>query len=550
MKKIFSIILISFLFVACKKDLSSVPTSVQIPSSVSETAFFRISDTVPAVVKKLAQRIEKQNKKYRFIENFIRKEGYAVWNKVNIYTTKTDRTIFRNTNTASSDTILFVPLVLPNTTYVNSFLACRVDGDTVAIKLHRGRAYKSYGTDPHPDSISAKKLALEIMSLNKDVFSNDVFQVSDSTLFEKTHSKATKWVRIKEEMPMANRVIIFNTVRCYQTGNDGDQGQVVGLESGQNNNYSTSGYNCYAQVVMVFLPDYSDGGGLGVSLDPNNGGGGGSYGMDPTLYWWDDTPCPTPPDPNSPQEVVIGEPTPCNGVIGWQPLHPFFNATVQSNGFQNPCIVAAKNKLPDFDLNLFSKNLLRTPYANTFNWKIVFEENAALMKRDKQGALILDQNGNPIPKPAHSFPVDADKEWHIQINPKFFNGNLLSNSSQEYAGLLILHEIIHGYLDIYMNYYNIVSFETLDQHTIMLKNFVSSMKTTLMRSFNLSEVHATALAIQGMDDVLKTKVENNIVNQWDQEMGQFVFNNYNITISGAYNIFYDYFTGVNGTKCL
>lgn len=517
-----------------------------------------MSNTVPAIVRKLAQRIEKQNNKFHFIERFIKQEGYAVWDKVNIYSTRAGTSNFRTTTTTSSDTILFVPLVLPNTAYVNSFLACRVNGDTVAIKLHRGRAYKSYGNNPNPDSMSAKKLALEIMFLNKDVFGVDEFRIVDSTLFEQTFSKTTNRVRIKEQAPSTlGRWVVVYAIRCHETGNDGDQGQVVGTAPGQNNNYGSSGYTCRDQAVLIFLPgsggpDGGGGSGGGVGLDPNlnPSSNGGSYGVDPSLFWWDNTPCPDPNAPGGPLDNEGTQGTVCNGVIGWRPLHPFFNATVHFDGFQNPCLVAAKSKLPNFDLNLFSKNLLRTPFANTFNWKIVFEESETLLKKDKQGNLLLDQNNNPIAQPARSFAVDANQEWHIQINPKFFNGTLSANSSQEYAGLLILHEIIHGYLDIYMNYYDIVSFNTLDQHEIMLKNFVSSMKVTLMKSFNLSEAHATALAIQGMDDVLKTKVENNYVTQWDQEMGQFVLDNYGITIAGAYNIFYDYTIGVNGTKCL
>ncbi len=75
------------LFHSCKKAELSSPlskSSVTVPNEISERKFFDVPADVAPIVKKLADRIEKQNEKYHFIEKLIRKEGYAIWDKTNI----------------------------------------------------------------------------------------------------------------------------------------------------------------------------------------------------------------------------------------------------------------------------------------------------------------------------------------------------------------------------------------------------------------------------------------------------------------------------------
>ncbi len=375
------------------------------------------------------------------------------------------------------------------------------------------------------------------MFFNHDVFGTDYFKVSDSTLFERTGSKATKYVEVHEvDNFQTNRFIIWNTVRCFRTGDDGDKGQVVRVEPGGTNDYSTAGFDCYAQTVYVFVDDESGGGGIGAgSGDPGQGGGGSNLGYDPNLYWWNNTPCP---EATQNQQLSDGD---CHNVIGWMPLNPIFETTVLANGFTNPCIVAAKNKLPDFDLNILGKNLFRWTGFQPPAWKIVYSEDRTITDRHPT---------NPTLVPAASEP-DADptvRTWYIKLNPTFWEqGTTNTVPTQEIAGLNIIHEYMHGFIYVYKGLFGITKLNNLTTHEAMFKNCIEAMKQQLMKSFSLSTEDATALALQGMDNLFYKNADD--PNTMRQEVNQYAITNYGMSIPQANDRSDQFLNGIKGTKC-
>lgn len=143
--------------------------------------FFALPASAPLSVKRVANELKRQNERKGFITNIIAKEGYAIW----------EHSLVRPVNSAtaarggrSSDTVVIVPLVLSDTRYVNSFILAILNG-TTRLHLFRGDQYTNhrFGT-LNTDSITAEKLSILIMLLDKEVFGYDQFLITDHNLFD------------------------------------------------------------------------------------------------------------------------------------------------------------------------------------------------------------------------------------------------------------------------------------------------------------------------------------------------------------------------------
>lgn len=204
--------------------------------------------------------------------------------------------------------------------------------------------------------------------------------------------------------------------------------------------------------------------------------------------------------------------------------------------FTNPCIVAAAGKLPTFDLNIFSNSFFFTDYNNTVKLKIMFGENRSL--------------GDS--RPADSWPEHPNNNgiWHVDLNPGFWEQATQPNATQEIAGITILHEIVHGYIYFYKDYFDIAVFNELATHEVMFKEFITAMRDTMMNGFGLSQQDATALALQGLDNVLKKEYDiNGNLSSYNQQYNDFALTNYGLSIPEAEAIFDQYLSGAKGTRC-
>ena len=267
----------------------------------------------------------------------------------------------------------------------------------------------------------------------------------------------------------------------------------------------------------------TSGGGGGGSTG-GGGGGGGTGGGGPTM-----PECVAPADSPEPNECTAG----------WEPAIriPFYGIESISNGFTNPCIVAAKNKLPNTGLNVFANVLYFEAISQTYNWKIVFEENRNLVI-----------GTDPIP--AESFGVNATKEWHVVLNPLFWEQATQPNATQEIAGLNILHEIVHGFIYVYKDHFGLTVLNNVNTHEVIFKNFVNAMSTMLQNSFNISANDAKALALQGLDDVLEKQYSAaGTLLTYKADYNQFAITNYSISLSDAEIVFDQYVAGTKGTRC-
>lgn len=520
---------------SCRK--ADAPSSLLHQSP--EEKFFTVPDNVPGTVKRIAALIKEQNARYGFINRIIAKEGYVFWDQADMQTGKLPGRV-------TIDTLVMLPMVLENQRQVNSLLACKVSGDKIEIFLHRGRRYSFYKFDDDPHQLTANGLTMELMYLQKKIFGDSIFRVNDSRLFAqpgKPNDKS-KIIAIRSSPPPFTSLhtwISFAVERCYWYGDDGDQGQVVGVAPGGSNNYADGEWICYTAMVHVFINDYNGGGGSGPVIDPGGGGGGGGGPVNPTPYgWWSHEPCEVP-DPNGPQEPVDDldpNPEPCTDGIRevWHPLYPMLDIENIFTDFTNPCIIAAKNKLPDNMLKIFAKELLIQSEQHE-PWTFSFSEDPTVV--DDQGLKTFGA----------SSPDTVNKIWNIRLNPHFWTKDSVPNPNQEIAGYAILHEMVHGFLFIYKKKYGLDVINNFNTHRVMFTNFITVMSKTLQNAYGISAADATALSLQGLDDALKRYASGAVV-VYQSFYNQFCIDHYGMSLQDARGIYQQYMDGPDkGTKC-
>lgn len=547
MKKMSSPIILGAMFLclglmfclqACKKSDHVLTMSYK-----QEEKFFTVPESTPATVKRIAAFIKAQNEQHKFVKNLVEKEGFVYWDKADVYVGK-----LRNRSTI--DTLIMLPMVLENDRQVNSFLACKVSGEKIDITLHRGRRYNFCSFSEDAQSLTANNVTLELMYLTKKVFGDSVFLVKDPRLFAKNGKiiNKSKILTIRSQKPPVtelNAWLYFNVERCYTYTHDGNEGQLEGVEPGGSADYPYNEWICYPSTVAVFVPDGSGGGGSSATIDPSNGGGGGGNGGDPanpTPYgWWSYDPCQDPNDPQGPISTPDPYPDiPCIDGIKqvWHPLYAIFKVDNITDELVTPCLVAAKSKLPDNMLRIYAAELLIQSEVNA-EWSIIFNEDHS----------IVNSNGAPGIANSHPDPNPAAKVWHVNINPTFWELGTAPNSTQEVAGAVILHEIIHGCIYVYKEKYGLTTLSNFTTHQSMFVNFILIMRKTLQNAYGISETDATALALSGLDGVLRKEYTGSALTSFSTLYNQYAIDNYGLSIPDAHTIYQQYNNGTKGTKC-
>lgn len=523
-------LLLVLIYSGCKKNDNTF-----IQNNELEKKFLTVTPNVPNAVKRVAETIKEQNEKFHFLNKFIKEQGFAKWDKSPVIA-KPEALGLRTTG-STGDTIVIVPLVKTDSTRVTAFLACRVNSDSVQIKLFRADRFAKYPISNNTDSLTSTFIAHQIMVLDYLTYGYDRFEITDKRIFNYSNVPKQKngsgLLVLKPVKSNYNRNASFVTVMvCWDEWVPPYGYQTGGLEPGEPT--PTGHYERRCQSYTSWVSTTFENTPIGDGTDLSGGGGSINWGNTP--YFWNSDPC----DPTGGSTTIGNSDNPqCqDGVIGWQPLHPFFDATVEVDDFTNPCIVTAQNKIGYLNLNILGKNLLYQQNPNAQKWKIVFEENRNLNYPDGR------------PAPSESYGRSSLKEWHISLNPTLWEQSTASNATQELAGLAIIHEFTHGFIWVYRDFYNL-DFNNLlfSSHEKMFQNCVEGMAGLLENAFNLSHADAIALALQGMDDVLGKVFSGNTLTSYNAGKNQFAIDHYGMSIPDAEAIFDQYSNGTKGTRC-
>ena len=211
----------TLLFQSCKKVDISNDIKNSINDKAAVTKFLAVPHNINPTVNRIISTIKQQEDKYHFLNKIIKEEGFAMWQNARIMTKSNPIQIISGsvafTTTSSNqttDTIVLIPLVLENTSYVNSFISCNVN-DTVQIKLYRGRDYSSYNFSKNTDSLTAHKIALTCMNLEYETFQHNVFNIKDKRLLNyradgKVPSKTTLTIKPPSTTPQSWVTIFYS----------------------------------------------------------------------------------------------------------------------------------------------------------------------------------------------------------------------------------------------------------------------------------------------------------------------------------------------------
>jgi len=172
-------LLIAFSFITCKKTDEDVLANISTTSAPDQTAkFFTIPPSTSPAVQLVVREIEKRNKSTEFVNEFVQNCGFPVWDKVMLLSVSGANNILGN---VSQDTVIYIPLVLPNGSSVNGYIRAVIN-DSISISHALASDYAQHPFTPAPGT-TADMFAAKIMYLNGLVFNKQHFRILDKRLF-------------------------------------------------------------------------------------------------------------------------------------------------------------------------------------------------------------------------------------------------------------------------------------------------------------------------------------------------------------------------------
>jgi hypothetical protein len=454
--------------------------------------FFTVPAGTKSQVKRVMENLKEQNKLTGFINEIVKKEGYALWNKAMINTRPASyKSSLRNLQ-SPVDTFIHIPLVLEGTEYVNSFILAKLNG-TMTLQLFRGRDYASFGFgDINADTANAEKLALQIMVMTKEIFGHDKYILKDSRLFNThhghlpAHAVADRKFKVSFNQSGSSLWFSDDVTTCTYIQEQQCPYTICSGPGGSCDNCVLcvgGDYSCTTSTVWYFIPDVTEG-----------GGGGSGGGVDPIG-----------PQGCNPTPLLANGLPPCprGNDTGWE-LEPINDNQIIIDSLQGyPCAQSVLAALPS--VNAEVKTILHDVFGVNDDVNMIF-----------------------VP---HTYSTDSlDAEFKSKSFGNYtiwVNTGMLDHATKDYIAATLLHEAIHAYI-IYMKYGGGMDSATFAQHfpiymqyvgnnaqhNEMAANYVSIMKSALMSlNPNLSSYNAEALSWGGlqMTTVWRNRGDSNAI---------------------------------------
>lgn len=399
-------------------------------TSADIARFFELPTGTHPAVGRIAQKLQALHQKTGLVNQLIAQTGYALWDKalLELHNNREGR----NTATVvSTDTIVYIPLALPNTQFVNAFIYARL-GDSVQMRLYRGSDYNQYGFGNLQDTAAnAEKLALQCMLLNHISFGQQDFRLLDDRLFADP--------ALLQAIPLRRRIVHLAPLPSAQRGTF----QTIQYEvcTNQQQLQCTSNHSCcpdgscsacqelcwkttpVCQTVSMLV--FVDNGNYG-TVNINNTGGGGSPGG-PLVT---NGPQPCNPTPLLDNGLV---PCPLGDTTGWILYEPVAVNEVDYSNISDSCLRALIQRFNSAKHRSFIFDAYNDYLANNTaqHWyRVKYLEDTTL----------ADANGLAIPGRSFLDKLpDGSNQVTIRLNPKLFQ-----NTSQQWVAAVMLHELGHG----------------------------------------------------------------------------------------------------------
>jgi hypothetical protein len=254
------ILLIFLMYVfefSCKKPEHEEDMSTMSNSQVFEK-FFSYSGNDPDV-KAFVNEIKSQNEKKDFLNLFIEKNGFPLW----------DKSIVKKT---SKGTLAIIPFALNNTSEVNGFIVAKKSGNNLfSLSLYRKDLLDTYGYEKKSSGYDAGTVQATINYFNRRLLPKEIRQQYPNQLDEGHLIGKFKPAGDQPQMNSTSCVFIQeSTDWWYDPDGEDDPEHNSGNE-----------YYVYTttKTSMFCFDDGTDGGGGGGNwFDPGSGGGGGGGG--------------------------------------------------------------------------------------------------------------------------------------------------------------------------------------------------------------------------------------------------------------------------------
>jgi hypothetical protein len=424
--------LLFFGYLSCNKRLNDDKSFEDY--RIMQSKFFQETPDINGSVLKVLKYLEKENIKIDFVLSVSKNVGFPVWNKSTV-TTKSQH--YRSTESIlTQDSVVLVPLVPDNENFVNGFLAATISGNDIAVELYKGSDYDnfSYGK-AEGGSITAEKVAIQIMSFDYSLFGFTEFQLTDSKLFNED-------MGLSSSVHTANRI---GRVNFSNSGTFATEG-CIHIEVTWCDNSNSCKMNgcdwedCPAGTCGSYL----------IKICSSSGGGDNGAGFGPSVG-------------NGPTSIggSSGGSASGGGGLGWEPMEDeMVLPRWISDSLPTPCIKSALQKISSGTRNTFFRKIY-----NTFN---------------TSSSLVLNiQEVDSIPGAyaATDSPSQISLGTYINID---LNTLELKKCSQEFISYTLIHEVAHAAM-----YANIISWDTTNtQHENMISTYLDQMANTLKASYS------------------------------------------------------------------
>jgi hypothetical protein len=585
---IFCFIIILLSVLSCRKtDFASQDSGKS--DALIEAQFFNAYRTDNPNEKKLVDYFKRLNDKTHFVVPTVKKIGYPRWNKILATELNNTASSFQSNSTSDSLNVSYIPFVIENDSVVNSSMVIKTTPSDTTFNILNNWQYADSATT----NMSPKRFMIFMMALDKNVFGDRLYKITDTTAFGKSiQNRNTKYVTINDvsigTTSNANLVSPLTLEICYITYEVG--GQIDGCDPGAD--------HCLSFIATEHCTDYDvsgiggGGGGNGSTGGPgpgtgstgntgngNTGGGntpgGGTCvncgGWTPTVYhpailyvtttisnddpdWFAQSASHTQlainvqnyliQNSNSAQAISLSQ-AHCNKMMTDPAYLAFVNNHTNENiqnvyynydteveeNLINPCLKSIINTITkEKHQSILFSMYNKSQQISGFKVKFKYEEVTSLP-------------GNATGKTTATYTIDnitgAIKGSTVTIK---LNSSQLNGKSKEYITSVVLHEICHGLILIGMEIGTLPA--TTDHHKEMVNAFyIKAIYESLIELYPTAiDSHMKDLAIGGLPDVvtlpdITSKIETIFP-------GINIYNAYNVTIPSYFNPL----TG-NGTPC-
>ena len=428
--------------------------------------FFELPPNTDPIIKRIVEDLKQKNALHPFVEQFVKKEGYPVWQYAKISSTQN---YSANFTAGEGDTLVSVPVVPDGASYVKDVLKIKMDTELL-YKLFVGENYAENGFDKNPDRTepNADDIVKQIMAFEKEMYyaadSTVIYHIKDNRLFDYWPADTTK----PQDFYVALRLDLFEIeYPCilsftYIVGWAPLNGNVEGgCEPGAPCNpyvpvYNTSTYDgfCIAWVEVggggtegwTSYPEGEPGGGEGTTTPPDSTSNPPNtlpegcedrnwvvYVIDTNTGEWKN-PCTQEPPP-----------------VGWgdEPgeYDPYIaDEVILDTSITNnyPCLVNIIDTLSQFaNLNQTAQVALNT----------IFGVNKYIHTTIKMDPSLI---GHPVSAETDGIRTDivgSSDTVHYNITIRL-NPDMMEKATKEYIISTITHEAMHGYIQyIFKQYY-------------------------------------------------------------------------------------------------